>query len=172
MSLNSDYQKLEPGDSIRLFEIDGRAFNMGEVLYFHGYNVPHSAEEIVAAGGMNRSCQRKVSGGRALNIKPGRASWKGLNPPPRGAMRNRRCEWAISTGQLQHYACITTTWRRRGSRYMRPKSSISMRKTSRRETRQQTLRRKSVSCILSMPKILKLMKRWSSPSQARWTCRG
>ena len=51
MSLNSDYQKLEPGDSIRLFEIDGRAFNMGEVLYFHGYNVPHSAEEIVAAGG-------------------------------------------------------------------------------------------------------------------------
>ncbi len=51
MSLNSDYQKLEPGDSIRLFEIDGRAFNMGEVLYFHSYNVPHSAEEIVAAGG-------------------------------------------------------------------------------------------------------------------------
>lgn len=51
MSLNADYQKLEPGDSIRLFEIDGRAFNMGEVLYFHGYNVPHSAAEIIAAGG-------------------------------------------------------------------------------------------------------------------------
>ncbi|QLO37306.1 phage minor tail protein L [Klebsiella sp. RHBSTW-00484] len=50
MSLNADYQKLEPGDSIRLFEIDGRAFNMGEVLYFHGYNVPHSAAEIIAAG--------------------------------------------------------------------------------------------------------------------------
>lgn len=51
MSLNADYQKLEPGDAIRLFEIDGRAFNMGEVLYFHGYNVPHLAEEIIAAGG-------------------------------------------------------------------------------------------------------------------------
>ncbi|EIW8607966.1 phage minor tail protein L [Klebsiella aerogenes] len=51
MSLNADYQKLEPGDSIRLFEIDGRSFNMDEVLYFHGYNIPHSAEEIIAAGG-------------------------------------------------------------------------------------------------------------------------
>lgn len=28
MSLHADYQKLEPGDEIRLFEIDGSAFNM------------------------------------------------------------------------------------------------------------------------------------------------
>ncbi|HHQ2445093.1 TPA: phage minor tail protein L [Raoultella ornithinolytica] len=51
MSLNANYQKLEPGDSIQFLEIDGRAFNMDEVLYFHSYNVPHSAEEIIAAGG-------------------------------------------------------------------------------------------------------------------------
>lgn len=51
MSINANYQKLEPGDSIQLLEIDGRAFNMDEVLYFHGYNVSHSAEEIIAAGG-------------------------------------------------------------------------------------------------------------------------
>lgn len=29
MSLHADYQKLEPGDEIRIFEIDGSAFNMG-----------------------------------------------------------------------------------------------------------------------------------------------
>lgn len=29
MSLHADYQKLEPGDEIRLFEIDGSAFKEG-----------------------------------------------------------------------------------------------------------------------------------------------
>ncbi|EHT12965.1 phage minor tail protein L [Raoultella ornithinolytica] len=51
MSLHADYQKLEPGDEIRLFEIDGSAFNMGDILYFHGYNIPHTEAEILAAGG-------------------------------------------------------------------------------------------------------------------------
>lgn len=51
MSLHADYQKLEPGDEIRLFEIDGSAFNMCDILYFHGYNIPHTEAEIVAAGG-------------------------------------------------------------------------------------------------------------------------
>lgn len=39
MSLNANYQKLEPGDEVRLLEIDGQAFGLDEVLYFHGYNV-------------------------------------------------------------------------------------------------------------------------------------
>ncbi|HDU5191347.1 TPA: phage minor tail protein L [Klebsiella aerogenes] len=51
MSLHADYQKLEPGDEIRLFEIDGSAFNMGDILYFHGYKIPHTEAEILAAGG-------------------------------------------------------------------------------------------------------------------------
>lgn len=51
MSLHADYQKLEPGDEIRLFEIDGSDFNMGDILYFHGYNIPHTEAEILAAGG-------------------------------------------------------------------------------------------------------------------------
>ena len=36
MSLNANYQKLEPGDEVRLLEIDGQAFGLDEVLYFHG----------------------------------------------------------------------------------------------------------------------------------------
>ncbi|MEJ0912591.1 phage minor tail protein L, partial [Klebsiella pneumoniae] len=51
MSLHADYQKLEPGDEIRLFEIDGSAFNMGDILHFHGYNITHTEAEIMAAGG-------------------------------------------------------------------------------------------------------------------------
>lgn len=51
MSLNSDYQKLEPGNPVRLFSVDGTAFGTGEVLRFHSHNVPHTEAEIVAAGG-------------------------------------------------------------------------------------------------------------------------
>ncbi|MGQ7109047.1 phage minor tail protein L, partial [Escherichia sp. TWPC-MK] len=39
MSLNADYQKLEPGDEVRLFEVDGTAFGTGEVLRFHSYSL-------------------------------------------------------------------------------------------------------------------------------------
>ncbi|EJL90212.1 phage minor tail protein L [Pantoea sp. GM01] len=51
MSLNSDYQKLEPGNAVRLFEVDGTAFDVAEVLRFHAYNIPHTEAEIIAAGG-------------------------------------------------------------------------------------------------------------------------
>ena len=51
MSLNSDYQKLEPGNAVRLFSVDGTAFGTGEVLRFHSHNIPHTEVEILAAGG-------------------------------------------------------------------------------------------------------------------------
>ena len=51
MSLNSDYQKLEPGNTVRLFEVDGSAFGLDAVLRFHAYNLSHTPEEITAAGG-------------------------------------------------------------------------------------------------------------------------
>lgn len=51
MSLNSDYQKLEPGNSIRLFEVDGTSFGLEDILRFHAYSIPYSAREIDEAGG-------------------------------------------------------------------------------------------------------------------------
>lgn len=51
MSLNADYQKLEPGNAVRLFEVDGTAFGIADVLYFHSHNIPHTEAEILAAGG-------------------------------------------------------------------------------------------------------------------------
>ncbi|WP_058911139.1 phage minor tail protein L [Entomohabitans teleogrylli] len=51
MSLHRDYQKLEPGNTVRLFDVDGSAFGISEVLRFHACNIPHTPQEIDAAGG-------------------------------------------------------------------------------------------------------------------------
>ncbi|HDS1149635.1 TPA: phage minor tail protein L [Pluralibacter gergoviae] len=51
MSLNSDYQKLEPGNEIRLIEVDGTTFGVDDILRFHSHNIAHTPEEISAAGG-------------------------------------------------------------------------------------------------------------------------
>jgi len=50
MAFNSDVQKLEPGNWVRLVEVDGSAFNAG-LLRFHAHTIPHTPEEISAAGG-------------------------------------------------------------------------------------------------------------------------
>lgn len=51
MNINSDYQKLEPGNAVRLIEVDGTAFGVSDVLRFHSHNIPHTEAEIEAAGG-------------------------------------------------------------------------------------------------------------------------
>lgn len=48
MNITSDIQKLEPGNRIQLIEVDGSEFD-GPILRFHGYNLPHTPEEIDAA---------------------------------------------------------------------------------------------------------------------------
>ncbi|AUU85044.1 MULTISPECIES: phage minor tail protein L [unclassified Leclercia] len=51
MSLNRDYQKLEPGSEVRLFEVDGTGFGVSDVMRFHSHNIAHTPAEIEAAGG-------------------------------------------------------------------------------------------------------------------------
>lgn len=50
MTINSDMQKLEPGNWVRLLEVDGSAFG-ADFLCFHAHNIPHTPAEIAAAGG-------------------------------------------------------------------------------------------------------------------------
>ncbi len=69
MSLNADYQKLEPGSEVRLFEVDGSAFGVGEILRFHAYNIPHTEQEILAATEMKPNFPPKVSGGRGKSTR-------------------------------------------------------------------------------------------------------
>ena len=49
MPLIRDIQRLEPGDEVILFEIDGSEYG-ADVLRFHGHAIPHSPEELAAAG--------------------------------------------------------------------------------------------------------------------------
>ena len=49
MSINTDHQRLEPGSEVRLFVVDGTQFN-GPELYFHSHTIPHSEDELEAAG--------------------------------------------------------------------------------------------------------------------------
>ncbi|PUA41439.1 phage minor tail protein L [Pseudomonas protegens] len=49
MSLIKDIQTLEPGGEILLFELDGSDWG-ADILRFHGHAIPHTAEELAAAG--------------------------------------------------------------------------------------------------------------------------
>ena len=49
MALITDIQKLEPGGEVRLFEIDGSDYG-ADRLHFHGHLIPHSPQELAAAG--------------------------------------------------------------------------------------------------------------------------
>lgn len=45
--IRENIQSLEPGNKIKLIEVDCTAFN-GEILRFHNYNVPHTEAELLA----------------------------------------------------------------------------------------------------------------------------
>ncbi|PHM40485.1 phage minor tail protein L [Xenorhabdus szentirmaii] len=46
--ISADVQKLAPGNTIRLYEVDGTAFG-ADILRFHAYGVPLTPDEIEAA---------------------------------------------------------------------------------------------------------------------------
>lgn len=58
MAINLDVQKLEPGQRVRLIEIDCTPFG-GEVLRFHGYKVEYSQEELLQAQASDNELQPK-----------------------------------------------------------------------------------------------------------------
>lgn len=49
MSFSRDIQTLEPGGEITLFELDGSDYG-ADILRFHGHAIPHTPEELRAAG--------------------------------------------------------------------------------------------------------------------------
>jgi phage-related protein len=91
MSLNNDYQKLEPGNEIRLFEVDGTSFGVGAVLRFHNHNIPHTAE-ITAAGGDESTLPAKSIWWQGSSIKRGPVrltGWKNRQPAVAHAKTDR-----------------------------------------------------------------------------------
>lgn len=49
MRLIKDIQLLQPGSEVLLFELDGSGWG-ADILRFHGHAIPHSPEELAAAG--------------------------------------------------------------------------------------------------------------------------
>ncbi|WP_038188350.1 phage minor tail protein L, partial [Xenorhabdus bovienii] len=45
MTINSDLQRLEPGNKVLLFSVDGSAFG-GPELYFHNHPIPYTEDEL------------------------------------------------------------------------------------------------------------------------------
>lgn len=89
MSLNEDYQKLEPGDEVRLYEVDGTAFGTGEVLRFHSYSLAHTEAEIVAAGGDEDKLPAKSIWWQGRNTMHGHVRLRGSKLLLAGAARNQ-----------------------------------------------------------------------------------
>lgn len=58
MPINTDLQKLEPGNRVRLYEVDGTKFG-ADVLRFHSDTLPHTPAEIAAAGSDETKLQAK-----------------------------------------------------------------------------------------------------------------
>ena len=85
MSLNSDYQKLEPGSEIRLFEIDGRSFGMDDILYFHSHTIPHTEAEILAADGDEDSLPAKSIFWQGNEYKPWPCQVEGIETSTTGS---------------------------------------------------------------------------------------
>lgn len=78
MSINSDYQKLEPGNTVRLFEVDGTAFGVADVLRFHSYNIPHTEAEIEATNPVSPiRFNKPVLDSRVIFTRAGAASYIG-----------------------------------------------------------------------------------------------
>lgn len=70
--ITNDYQKLEPGNAVRLFEVDGTAFGAPDILRFHAYNIPHTEAKITAARVIRKNYRRNPSGGRVKSTVRGR----------------------------------------------------------------------------------------------------
>jgi len=171
MSLNSDYQKLEPGNAVRLFSVDGTAFGTGEVLCFHCHNVPHTEAEIVAAGGDESKLAAKSIWWQGQEYKAWPCQIEGIEASTSGSSAQPKLSVANLDGSitalclayddlLQAKVTIHDTL----AQYLDARNFPG-------GTRRQTPRRKSCRSGISMRKLPKPVRWWSSRYPAPWIYR-
>ncbi|WNN49881.1 phage minor tail protein L [Siccibacter colletis] len=100
MSLNSDYQKLEPGNTIRLFEVDGSAFGVDDILRFHSHNIPHTEDEILAAKGDESKLPAKSVWWQGEEYKAWPCTIEGLEASTSGGSATPRLSVANLDGSI------------------------------------------------------------------------
>lgn len=94
MAITNDVQKLEPGNRIRLIEVDGTKFG-ADVLRFHNETIPHTPTEISASGGDETKLkpksiwwQGKEYGAFPYELKGLESSSDGASATPKLAVSN------------------------------------------------------------------------------------
>ena len=86
--LNTDLQKLEPGNRVRLVEVDGTKFG-ADILRFHSDTLPIRRKNWPLLAGTKRNYQQNLYGGRARSTGRGRFPLRGWKYPPTAKARSR-----------------------------------------------------------------------------------
>ncbi|MBO8132452.1 phage minor tail protein L [Dickeya fangzhongdai] len=84
MSINSDIQKLEPGNKVRLFDVDGSEFGV-DVLRFHAHTIAHTPDEIASAGGDESNLPAKPIWWQGNEYKPWPCQIEGIEASTSGS---------------------------------------------------------------------------------------
>jgi lambda family phage minor tail protein L len=100
MSLNSDYQKLEPGNAIRVFEVDGTAFGVSDVLRFHSHSIAHTEAEILAAGGDESKLPAKSIWWQSVEYKAWPCQIEGIETSTSGSAAQPKLSVANLDGSI------------------------------------------------------------------------
>ncbi|WP_109396587.1 phage minor tail protein L [Photorhabdus namnaonensis] len=89
MMINADVQKLEPGNTIRLYEVDGTAFG-ADILRFHNETIPYTSAELKTDKPPKKSLwwQGKEYGPWPVNIEGLDMSSDGQSARPKLAVAN------------------------------------------------------------------------------------
>ncbi len=140
--ITEDYQSLEPGNKVRLIEVDGSTFGVDDVLRFHAYNLPHTEEEIAAAGGDESKLEAKSIWWQGEEYAAWPYQIEGIEASTEGNSAQPTLTVADIESKITALCLALTICCRRKSLSMTLIRTISMRRTSLQVT-QQLIRNRS-----------------------------
>ncbi len=171
MSIKTDYQKLEPGNAIRLLEIDGTAFGTGDVLRFHAYNIPYAEAEIEAAGGDESKLPEKSIWWQGKEYKAWPSKIEGIEASSSGSSAQPKLTVANLDGSVTAL-CLAYDDMLQAKVTIHDTLAHFLDAKNFPEGNPRPARKKSDFGSFSLTaKALKPTNRLSSRSAARWTCR-
>lgn len=97
--ITNDYQKLEPGNEIRLFEIDATVCGCPDKMYFHEHLIPYTEEELISAGFEADKLRSKSIWWQGEEYKPWPCHYEGRNHQLPAAPRGLNYPWVMSMAQ-------------------------------------------------------------------------
>ena len=167
--LNSDLQKLEPGNRIRLIEVDGTRFG-ADILRFHCDTLPFTPQELAAAGGDETKLPAKSVWWQGQEYGPWPFSVEGLEISADSQGNAPKLSVANINGLI---SALCLQFEDMAQAKVRIHDTL-VHYLDARNFPQGTLRpircRKSCRCSTSIARRRKATRRWNSSSPARRTC--